>query len=152
MNAEKMFENFVKDKNLKDAVFTAWQFGSKPNELAELVLLGIKTATASAFPLYEIDGEALPKVGDYGVFLDSNDEAMGIVRTSKVYFAPFMEVSAEHAFKEGEGDRSLAAWREIHQRVFTKWLLEYDLDFDENILVVCEEFHLVYPENFLTLH
>ena len=31
-----------------------------------------------------------------------------------------IEVSEEHAYKEGEGDRSLAYWRAVHEEFFTK--------------------------------
>ena len=53
-------------------------------------------------------------------------------------------MTAEHAFKEGEGDRSLAYWREVHKRFFTEELKEADLEFDEDMKLVCEEFEAVY--------
>ena len=33
---------------------------------------------------------------------------------------PFDEVSKEHAYKEGEGDRSLAYWRDVHEDFFAE--------------------------------
>ena len=33
---------------------------------------------------------------------------------------PFDEVDEEHAYLEGEGDRSLEYWREVHERFFTE--------------------------------
>ena len=44
--------------------YEAWSFGSDADGLAALVLAGKKTATASAYPLYELEGEPLPQAGD----------------------------------------------------------------------------------------
>ena len=68
-----------------------------------------------------------------------------MIRTTKVYCRPFREVSAEHAFKEGEGDRSLDYWREVHRDFFTREMDAAGLTFDEDMPVVCEEFLRVYP-------
>ena len=53
-------------------------------------------------------------------------------------------MSKEHAFKEGEGDRSLEHWREFHKKFFRECLEEYGLEFSENVKVVREEFKVVY--------
>ena len=62
----------------------AWAFGAEPDLLAQLVLDGVKTATASAYDLYEVDNEPLPQVGSYDVILDSHDEAVCIIEITKV--------------------------------------------------------------------
>ena len=125
--------------------YEAWTFGDAPDELAALVLSGRKTATASAYPVYEAEGEPLPKAGEYSVILDSEDNAVCVIRTTRVYVAPFRDVSAEHAFREGEGDRSLAHWRMVHEAFFERELAAVGLSFDEDMPVVCEEFEGVYP-------
>lgn len=124
--------------------YEAWAFGDKADELAELVVQGIKTATSSAYALYEIDSEALPEVGEYSVILDSHDNARCIVKTTRVYVASFDKVDEAHACKEGEGDRSLAYWREVHEKFFADCLKEAGLSFSEKMEVVCEEFEVVY--------
>ena len=53
----------------------------------------------------------------------------------------------EHAFKEGEEDRSLEYWREVHKKFFRECLEEYELEFSENMKVVCEEFVVVYQRS-----
>ena len=127
--------------------YTDYALGDDPDGLAELVRTGVKTATSSAFPLYEVDHEALPKPGDFSIILDGSGEAVCIIRTTRVTVVPFKEVSANHAWLEGEGDRSLETWREIHRRFFTRSLREAGLTFDEDMPVVCEEIELVYPTN-----
>lgn len=62
--------------------------------------MGVKTATASAYAWYEADGEPLPQAGDYSVILSSKEEAVCVIQNTKVYIAPFSEVSEEHAYRE----------------------------------------------------
>ena len=139
MTAEALWARFGKPGG-----FDAWSFGGNPDGLAALVLAGKKTATASAFPLYELEGEALPRAGEYSVILDSRDHALCIIRTTRVFVTPFRDVDDRQAWKEGEGDRSLEYWRRVHREFFTGELAEVGLTFSEDLLVVCEEFELVY--------
>ena len=129
-----------------EAEYEAWAFGDDPDTLAELVRTGVKTATASAYPFYELEGEALPKAGEYSVILNTKDEAVCIIRTTKVYVTPYREVTAEQAWKEGEGDRSLDYWRRVHEAFFRKELEAVGLIFTEDMGVVCEEFEVIYPK------
>ena len=144
MNAEQMWQNYCQKDKIQ-ASFDAWAFGVDADQLADLVLCGIKTATASAYPLYAFDGEELPKAGQYSVILNEREEAVCIIRTERVYTVPFNQVDETQAWKEGEGDRSLAYWREVHSSVFSKWMEEVGLVFTEKMLVVCEEFVRVFP-------
>lgn len=144
MTAEEMWKQLSKEQNIENETYEAWAFGGAPDKLAELVLQGIKTGTASAYALYEMENEPMPKVGDYSVILDSKDEAKCVIQTTKLYVAPFMEVTEEHARKEGEGDKSLAYWRRVHEEFFTDCFKEVGLPFDPAMEVLCEEFKVVY--------
>ncbi|WP_349947019.1 ASCH domain-containing protein [Lacrimispora sp. BS-2] len=144
MNAEQMWNKFVAENQVIETEYQSWAFGAAADELAELVLRGIKTGTASAYPLYEKENESLPKKGDYSVILNSKNEAVCIIKTTKVYIVPFREVRGDHAGKEGEGDGSLEYWRKVHVEFFSKCMAEAGKLFDENMPVVCEEFELVY--------
>lgn len=126
------------------ADWTAWSFADS-DELAELTLKGIKTATSSAYALYERDGEPLPREGEYSVVLNAREEAVCIIRTEKVTILPFDEVGETHAWKEGEGDRSLDYWRKVHEAFFTQELSRAGETFDWKMGVVCEEFVRVFP-------
>lgn len=123
----------------------AWAFGVEADLLADLVLKGEKTATASAYDLYAVDNDPLPQEGTFDVVLDSQDQAVCIIEITKVSVQPFHQVSADHAFKEGEGDKSLAYWRQVHEEFFTEWLEEAGLAFTPDSKVVLEEFRKVYP-------
>lgn len=113
--------------------------------MADLVLKGEKTATASAYDLYAVDNDPLPQEGIFDVVLDSQDQVVCIVEVTKVSVQPFHQVSADHAYKEGEGDKSLAYWRQVHEEVFTEWMSEAGLTFTPDSKVVLEEFRKVYP-------
>lgn len=141
---DKELWKIFSEKNHIDAEYEAWTFGCEPDELVNLVIMGIKTATASAWPLYIVEKEPLPKEGEYSIILDSKDNAVCVIQTTKVYTVPFREVTLEHAYKEGEGDRSLEYWRKIHKDFFTECMEDAGLTFTEDMEVVCEEFQVVF--------
>ena len=115
------------------------------DELGGLVCQGVKTATASLVWVYEAEQEPLPKVGDYSVILDGREQPMCIIRTTKLDIVPFDEVDAEQAYQEGEGDRSLAFWREVHWRFFSRECAQIGKQPDQKMPILCERFELVYP-------
>ena len=139
MNAEEMWQ-----RSGLSGSYEAWAFGDAQDKLAELVKQGIKTATCSAYDLYQIENEPLPQAGSYSIILNSGDEAVCIIKTLKVYVTEYNKVSEEHAFKEGEGDRSLEYWRKVHEEFLTDELSSVNVKFNENIKVVFEEFEVVY--------
>ena len=124
--------------------YESWAYGDQPDILAELTRAGLKTATASAGVWYESGEEPLPQPEEYSVILNSQDEAVCIIRTTNVYTVPFNQVPEEQAYREGEGDRSLAYWRRVHEDFFRKELAEAGLTFSPNMPVVCEEFEVVF--------
>ena len=124
----------------------AWSFGATPeqaDELLGLVLDGTKTATASSLWDYEAEGEELPRAGALGIVLDGSGLPRALVETTAVEVRPFDEVDAEHARLEGEGDRSLAHWREVHRRFFTEHH-SHDRGFSTTMPVVLERFAVRY--------
>lgn len=144
MTDSELWSLFVQRENIKETEYKAWAFGGTPDKLAKLVIAGIKTATASAYPLYEFENEPLPKEGGYSVILNSNAEAVCVIKTTKVSVVPFSQVTQEHARKEGEGDKSLEYWQKMHRIFFEGCLQNTNLSFDESMLVVCEEFQCIY--------
>ena len=141
MTAQEMW-----DRSGFQGNYQAWAFGGAPDKLAKLVMQGVKTATCSALALYEYENEEIPKAGDYSVILDSDGQAVCIIRTTKVYIETFDQVSERHAYLEGEGDRSLEYWRQVHEEFFTEKLKTIQQNFDAKMELVCEEFEVVFAE------
>ena len=146
MNASEMWKEYQK-QDPPVTKYQAWAFcdgGEVGDRLANLVLEGKKTATASALIGYQAENDPLPQVGDYSVVLYDNNQAACVIQTLKVSLVPFNEVSKEHAYKEGEGDRTLDYWRKVHKIAFTP---DYDAagkNFDEKGIIVLEEFKVVF--------
>lgn len=127
--------------------YEAWYFGDSPelaDELVELVVQGKKTATASLLWEYEAEGEALPQVGGYSVITRFDGEPRGVIQTVEVRILPYDEVEAVFAADEGEGDLSLAYWREAHWRFFSRACAKIERQPEMKMPVVCERFRLVY--------
>jgi uncharacterized protein YhfF len=124
----------------------AWSFGATPeqaDDLLALVLEGTKTATAGALWDYESEGEQLPEVGTLSILLDGSGHPRALVEVTDVEVTPFDQVDEEHARLEGEGDRSLAHWREVHRQFFTD-VATHDRPVDGSMPVVLERFRVVY--------
>ncbi|MBC2192346.1 ASCH domain-containing protein [Listeria sp. FSL L7-0229] len=127
--------------------YEAWAFGNSvrmANELGALVMSGIKTGTSSLFYWYDQGGEMMPSVGSHVVLLDGEEEAMGIIKLIGVTIMPFNEVPETFAYLEGEGDRTLEYWRQVHTSFFMNECVELGIPFEEDALVVCEEFEVVF--------
>lgn len=125
----------------------AWAFGSTPeqaDDLLALVLAGTKTATAGAQWDYEHEDEPLPRVGDLAILLDGSERPRALIEVVRVDVVPFDHVDAEHAHLEGEGDRSLEHWRDVHERFFTD-VATHGRGFSSSMPVVLERFRVLYP-------
>ena len=144
MTDKEMWSAFCRQSNIQGTDYDSWAFGDDADKLASLVLEGRKSATASVYDLYAYDNEELPEVGSYSVILDSEDNAVCVIRDTEVRVVPFKDVDADHARLEGEGDLSLSYWRDVHKRCFTGWMNEAGMPFDEDTKVVLEKFEVVF--------
>ena len=129
------------------ATYSAWQFGygvEQGDRLLACVLDGPKRATAGALWAYEAEGELVPAPGDHSVILDGHGVARCVIRTTQVDIVPFDQVSAEFAYDEGEGNRSLEYWRDVHWTYFVRELSRLGLQATPDMPVVCERFDVVY--------
>jgi uncharacterized protein YhfF len=126
----------------------AWGFGNNPHmadELGTLVKTGIKTATCSLLWEHEADNEPLPQRGEYSIILNGSGKPLCIIQTTGVMLRPFSRVDALHAWEEGEGDRSIKHWRDVHWRHFSPLCTLLGHQPDENMPLVCERFRRVFP-------
>jgi uncharacterized protein YhfF len=113
-----------------------FSFGDNPtlaDELADLVLRGLKRATCWA-----ASQGSLTQVGKQMVMLDGSGRPRAVIETVELTQRRFGDVDQAFAFDEGEGDRSLAYWREAHRTYFSR-----QGTFAPDMLLSCERFRLV---------
>lgn len=79
---------------------------------------------------------------DYGHY-SSN---LAIIKTIKVEIVKFKDISPEYAFIEGEGDKSLGYWQEVHWAYYTRELSELNLKPTIDMELVCEYFETIWPK------
>ena len=132
-DTSKTYESWYFCNNEKDA-----------NELAELVKKEKKKATASLYCLYEIENELIPKVGEYSIITNWDGIAQCILQITNIDIVPFKDVTEEFAAKEGEGNKTLSFWRKVHWNFFAQEMKKHNKELSEDMLVICEEFELVY--------
>ena len=92
MTPQEMWNAYKKINTSIGDEIDAWAFGVEADLLADLVLRGEKTATASAYDLYALEDEPLPQEGTFDIILDSQDQAVCIVEITKVSVQPFYQV------------------------------------------------------------
>ena len=126
----------------------AWHFcdnQADADELGDLVLRGIKTATCSLLWLYEAEDAPVPEPGDLSIIIAWDGRPLCIIETTEVTIRPYDQVDARFAYEEGEGDRSLAYWRAAHWRAFSRELAGAGCAPVEDMPLICERFRVVYP-------
>ena len=126
----------------------AWAFGlgeAMETELAELVVAGVKRATATSVESFRYSGERSPRPGDHSIIYDGERRARCIIRTEAVHSAPLSSVTDEFARREGEGDKSRDGWLEGHRRFFRSEHERLGIPFSDDIPVVFERFVVVWP-------
>jgi uncharacterized protein YhfF len=141
--------SFAKSNALasEERFYEAFSFGDSKelaDELADLVLRGTKRATASALWTFEIEGKRLPKTGDLSIVTNWSGTPLCVIETQRIDVVPFMDVTAEFAATEGEGDGSLSFWREVHRAFFTRECERLGREFSDRMSVVCERFAVIY--------
>jgi uncharacterized protein YhfF len=114
----------------------SFAFGDGPalaDELLELVIKGVKTATCSTE-----DEPNISAAGERWIVLDGRGTPRCVIESVEVSYRRYRDVDAAFAHDEGEGDRSLDHWRDAHRRYFTRMG-----KFSEDMMLMCERFRLV---------
>ena len=114
----------------------SFAFGDGPelaDELLDLVIKGVKTATCSTE-----DEPNTSTPGERWIVLDGRGQARCVIESTEVTYRRYNEVHAAFACDEGEGDRSLAYWRSAHRNYFGR-----QGKFSEDMMLMCERFRLV---------
>jgi uncharacterized protein YhfF len=113
-----------------------FRFGDNPDladELLALVLAGTKTATC-----WDARDGLLTEVGKRMVATEGHGRPRAVIETVELTRRRFDEVDAAFARDEGEGDRSLATWRQNHRIYFDRLR-----GFSPDMPLWCERFRVV---------
>lgn len=115
------------------------------NELLELVLKGKKKATSSSLISYQKEEIRSPKIGDLSIVTDWDGNPKCVIETKDVSIIPFKDITYDICKREGE-DECLETWRDGHIRFFKEEGKEIGYEFTEELLVVFEDFEVIYKE------
>ena len=140
------WDKFCKDNSIPPTFnVQAEQFGTPytetANELGQLIIQGEKTAASSVYILYQLEGIPMPNVGLHTIVLDSEDNPLGIIKTTEMTIIPMNKVPPQFALDEG--DLSYEFWYNTHKIYFENLLKYHDIKFTDDILLVCERFQLI---------
>lgn len=122
--------------------------GPLRDQLVAAILNGAKTSTTGLVADYEHEGEPLPEAGERAVVVDSDDRPVAVIETTEVRVVPLAAVDLAHAVDEGEGHRTIAAWREDHESFWHSAEMREAMDdpsftVDDATLAVLQRFRLV---------
>jgi uncharacterized protein YhfF len=128
----------VSDSTIPEAYrgLRSFAFGDGPglaDELLELVLKGVKTATCSTE-----DEPNTSTPGERWIVLDGRGNPRCVIESTEITYRRYGDVDAAFAHDEGEGDRSLSYWRSAHRRYFERLG-----KFSDDMMLMCERFRLV---------
>ncbi|HPU54020.1 MAG TPA: ASCH domain-containing protein [Burkholderiaceae bacterium] len=116
------------------------------DQLADLVLAGVKRATTSLAIEFTAVGDRLPSAGDVCIVLRGNGLPVAVIERIAVVERPFGEVDEAFAAIEGEGDGSLASWRADHCAYFRRVCARHGGRFDEHTSVLCQRFEVIWRD------
>jgi len=129
--------------------FEAFGFGNTPemaDDLADLVLRGIKTATSGLLWEYEDRQKPRYAVDDLHVVLSGAGEPLAVIETVELRILPFSEIDAAFARDYGEGDRTLAWWQTHLWDHYVEECTALGRTPAVEMPLLCERFTLVYHE------
>ena len=106
------------------------------NQLFELVKSGIKTATSYLCKEKNHDNK-------FSILTNWDKSEKLLLETISINIVEFKNVSEEHAFKEGENDRTLENWKTIHKDFFENESKKNNIIFTDETKIVCEEFKVL---------
>lgn len=127
--------------------FEAFQFGvgrEMANQIARLVLDGVKTATSDLVWHIEQRGKPRWRVGDEHIVLDGNWTPVCVIRTTELKECRFGDVDEAFAYDYGEGDRTLRWWREHLFAWYARQCREIGREPSYDMPLLCERFEVVF--------
>jgi uncharacterized protein YhfF len=142
------WEKVKKETGIDGAFTDAYGIGDTPElkqALLSLVLDGKKRASTSLVKESELEGWPEPELGHYSIVLDGDDKPVVVIRTVSIRRCRFTDVDEEHAYWEGEDDRTLESYIREHTKYYKRRGAALGFEFTPDMEVLLERFELVYP-------
>jgi uncharacterized protein YhfF len=146
---ERFWQRYLQTRPGADDLryFEAFGFGNTPemaDELADLVLCGVKTATSGL--LWEYEDRQKPRfaIGDLHVVLNGAGEPRAVIETVELRIVPFSQVDVPFARDYGEGDRTLAWWQVHLWEYYVEECAALERTPSPEMPLLCERFRLVF--------
>ena len=148
-SAKRLWNNFLNEnpKNKTKKTPSSLYFCDNKkdaDQCVKLVVKGIKQATATSLWWYKKNSIPIPRVGDKFIITDWDGNAKAIIETIRVEKVPYNKISPEFAEIEGEGDKSLDYWKKVHEAYYKREMKTHFEEFDENMIIVCEYFKVIF--------
>lgn len=143
-----LWEEYCTDKGISAPCPPSDQFGDTPelaDELVELVLRGQKQATCELKTWFDSRGLTLPAIGDQWIIMDGSGTELCIIETTQVDLCSVRQVDEAFAWDEGEGDRSIAFWKDAHDAYYERQAERDGFVYSDDMTCVCERFKLIWP-------
>ncbi|QYF92664.1 ASCH domain-containing protein [Massilia sp. PAMC28688] len=146
-----MWQRFVRSQDQatgSECAISSWHFCDNQHdadECARLVVAGAKRATAPSLWSLEHANEGPPQAGDLHVITNWAGIAQCIIRVTDVEIIAFDAVSEAHAREEGEGDGTLAWWRDAHWAYYHRELAGTGYHPRRDMPIMFTRFECVFP-------
>jgi uncharacterized protein YhfF len=143
------WERFKQEIGVVAEFTDAFGMGDSPElrqELLDLVLEGKKRASTTLVREMEVEGWPEPREGEYNILLDGEGRPAAVIVTVSARQTRFSEVDEEHAYWEGEMERTLESYRREHTNYYKRRGEALGFEFSDDMEVILERFEVVYPK------
>lgn len=114
------------------------------NELAQLVRQRIKTATSALVWENEAEGKPTIRPGDLSIVTGWDKNPVCIIETTEVELKPFKDVDEKFAYDYGEGERTLAWWKEALWDYYAQICASLGQEPSADMVLICERFKVIF--------
>lgn len=142
------WEKVKKEKGIQDDFNDAWGFGDNPElkqEMIELILNGKKRTSTNLLIESKLAGYPDSRIGAYHIILDGEDNPTAVIRTVQLTLGKLEDVSDDHAYWEGEGDRTRETYLNEHIKYYKRIGEQLGFEFNLDLELEFERFKLIYP-------
>ncbi|MGM9971618.1 MAG: ASCH domain-containing protein [Anaeroplasmataceae bacterium] len=134
-----MWSQFLTNNQIEDVDYGVFQYDK---EDLEKLMSGKIKAEISPYEVIRVNDYAIPFVGDYNIVIDDSDNAICVIKTTKVSIVPFNDIKEVDAIKLGFD--GLKEFRNIYKDILTSELKEININYQDEALCVIEEFEIIY--------